>query len=171
MTQIRTLYNANVYVQGDNFAGVAEEVTLPDLKAKLSDHKPLSGVGSLELFAGLDKMSMKVKWNSINEQVMINSANFFDAQDIMVRANSERWENDSRVASEPVAAFMRGRPKGVPPIGLKHQDNPDVETEYTISYYKLEVAGRVLFEVDFYAQIYVVDGVDLLADYRANLGI
>jgi phage tail tube protein FII len=29
----------------------------------------------------------------------------------------------------------------------------------------------VLFDVDFFANKYIVDGVDQMADYRANLGL
>ena len=65
MNTIQTLYNANVYMNGENYAGRAEEVTLPDLKAKTVDHKPLSNIGAFKLPTGLDQMSMKIKWNSI----------------------------------------------------------------------------------------------------------
>jgi hypothetical protein len=170
-TAIATLYNANVYVNGESFAGVAEEVTLPDLKPKMTDHHPLSGIGTIELPTGLDKMGMKIKWNSANPDVLMNSADFYNAQDIMIRANSDIWVNDSRTGSVPVTAFIRGRSTGVPPIGLKHQDNPDIETNYTIHAYKLEMDGAVLFEIDLYAQVYIVDGVDMYAAYRANLGL
>ncbi len=170
-TTIGTLYNANVYVNGENFAGIAEEITTPDLKPKMTDHKPLSGIGSFELPTGLDKMSMKIKWNFISPDVLTNAADFYTSQDVMIRANADIWDNGSRVESQPVTAFVRGLSKNLPAIALKHQDNPDIETELSCTGYKLEYNGKVLFEVDFFAQVYIVDGVDKMADYRANLGL
>ena len=170
-TRIQTLYNANAYVDGDNFAGIVEELTTPDFKPKMTDHKPLSGIGGIKIPTGLDEMTFKMKLNSIEPVLLAKSADFYTAQDIMIRANSDIWENDSRSESVPVTFFIRGRSTGVPAIGLKHQDNPDIELNYTVHYYKVEIDGVVLFEVDYYAQVYIVNGSDLMAAYRANLGI
>lgn len=169
--QISTLYNANVYLNGQSFAGVAEEVTLPDLKAKMTEHKGLSSIGSFELPTGLDKMMMKIKWNTVNSDVMKSAADFYNSTDIMIRCNIDNWENGSRTGSVPCIAFVRGLNKNLPAIGLKHQDNPEGEQEFSVTAYKLEIDGEVIFDVDFFAQVYIVDGVDMLADYRANLGL
>lgn len=169
--QISTLYNANVYINGDSFAGVAEEVTLPDLKAKMTELKALSNIGGFELPTGLDKMTMKIKWNTVNADVMTNSADFYNSSDIMIRANIDEWENGSRSGTAPCVAFIRGLNKNLPAIVLKHQDNPDVEQEFSVTGYKLEIDGNVIFDVDFFANVYIVNGVDMMADYRANLGL
>ena len=89
----------------------------------------------------------------------------------MICANADIWENGSRVASQPVTMYVRGLSMGIPDIALKHQENPNIETEVTCTGYKLEYNGRVIVEVDLFAQIYSVDGKDMMADYRANLGL
>jgi len=170
-TTIQTLYNANVYLNGVSYAGQAEEVTLPNLKPKMAEHKPLSGLGAIDLTTGLDKMTMKIKWNSVDVDVMKQAANFYSSSDIMIRANSDTWENGSKSGSVPVVAIIRGLSMNLPAIVLKHQDNPDIETEFNVTGYKLLIDGELVFDVDLFAQVYIVDGVDLLADYRSNLGI
>jgi hypothetical protein len=170
-TKISTLYNANVYMGGDSYAGQGQEVTLPNPKPKLAEHKPLSGIGAFDLTTGLDKMNMKVKWNSIDADVMKIAANFYSSNDIMIRANSDVWENGSRTGSVPVVAIIRGLSINLPAIVLKHQDNPDIETEFNVTAYKLIIDNEVIFDIDLFAQIYIVDGVDLMAEYRSNLGI
>ena len=169
--QIRTLYNANVYVNGQSYAGLAEEVTLPDLKPKMVDHKPLSNIGSFKLPTGLDQMTCKIKFNSISADLIANAANFYESSDIMFRANQDVWENGSKVASVPVVAFVRGLSMNLPAIVLKFQENPDVESEFSVTAYKLEVNGVVVFDVDYFANVYIVSGVDMMAQYRANLGL
>lgn len=169
--QISKLYNANVYLDGTSYAGLAEEVSAPDLKPIMSDHKSLSNIGKFKLPTGLDEMKMKIKWNTVNFDVMATSADFYNAKDIMIRSSIDVWENGDKIGTQGVAMFIRGLSTNLPPVNFKHQDNPEVETEFSVTGYKLEIDGIVVFHVDYFANIYIVDGVDKLADYRANLGI
>jgi len=169
--EVSTLYGANVYIDGVNHAGQIDELTCPNPKPKNIDHHPMSGVGAIKLPNGLEPMELKLKFNSITPFLMAKSADFYNAMDLMIRCNSDQWSGDSRTGSQPVTMFVRGRSNGVPPIAVKGQTNTDIDIDINVSYYKLEINGQVIFELDFYAQIYIVDGKDLLADYRANLGI
>lgn len=63
--EINKLTNANVYMNGINLLGRAEEVQLPQIKHKMAEHKALGMVGSAEFFAGIDKMECKIKWNAL----------------------------------------------------------------------------------------------------------
>jgi P2 family phage contractile tail tube protein len=169
--RISKLYNANVYLDGDSYAGLAEEVTAPDLKPKMTEHKALSNIGSFELPTGLDKMGMKIKWNTVNADVMRTSADFYNSKNIMIRANIDEWEDGSKAASVPCIMFIRGLSKTLPAVGFKHQDNAEVESEFSVTGYRLEIAGVEVFNIDLFANVYIVDGEDMLADYRANLGL
>lgn len=171
MSVITKIFNANVYLNGDNYAGLAEEVTAPEVKPKTSEHKALSNIGVFELPTGLDKMSMKIKWNTVNPAVMATTADFYNASDIMIRSHIDKYENGSKVGSSSVVMHVRGMSSGLPPVAFKHQDNPDMENTFNVTGYKLEIDGVTVVHVDFFANIYIVDGVDLLADYRANLGL
>ena len=50
--KINKLTNANVYLNGINLLGRAEEVQLPQIKHKLAEHKALGMVGSADAHAG-----------------------------------------------------------------------------------------------------------------------
>ena len=58
---INRLTNANVYLDGGSMLGRAEEVNLPVLKAKMAEHKALGMVGTIEAFAGFEKLEGKIK--------------------------------------------------------------------------------------------------------------
>ena len=60
--EINKLTNANVYMNGINLLGRAEEVQLPQIKHKMAEHKALGMIGSAEFFAGIDKLECKIKW-------------------------------------------------------------------------------------------------------------
>ena len=68
--QINRLTNANIYMDGTNLLGRAEEIQLPQIKHKMADHKALGMVGSAEFFAGIDKLESKIKWNALYPEVL-----------------------------------------------------------------------------------------------------
>ena len=67
--EINKLTNANIYMNGNNLLGRAEEVDLPQIKHKMAEHKALGMVGSAEFFAGIDKLECKIKWNALYPNV------------------------------------------------------------------------------------------------------
>ena len=40
-----------------------------------------------------------------------------------------------------------------------------------LTYYKLEVGGRLIYEIDMVGMVLVIDGVDQLAEERSALGL
>jgi len=167
---VNKLYNANVYVNGTNFLGRAEEVTLPKVQAKMVEHKALGMVGVIETPAGIEKMEAKIRWSSLYSEVLGDMANPYKAVSIQVRASLETHDSTGRIAEVPVVAYMTAHFKNFPGIVFKHQENAEVETELAVSYYKLQVDGEDYIEVDAFANIWKVEGYDILAKYKANIG-
>ena len=115
--EINKLTNANVYMNGINLLGRAEEVQLPQIKHKMAEHKALGMVGSAEFFAGIDKLECKIKWNALYPTVMSICSNPFLATMIQVRANLETYNGTGRTKEVPATAFLIGTLSGaVEPI-------------------------------------------------------
>lgn len=168
--KINRLTNANVYMDGNNLLGRAEEVQLPQIKHKMADHKALGMTGSAEFFSGIDKLECKIKWNSLYPEVMKKAANPFIAVQIQVRASLETYNSMGRLAEVPAIAYLSGTFKEFPLGNIKPQENAEYETTMSVNYAKLVVAGEEIFEIDVLENIYKVDGVDVLATYRINIG-
>lgn len=168
---INRVVNANIYIDGLNLLGRAEELNAPTIKNKLGEHKALGMIGNLEYASGIDKMEMKIKWNSFYVDVIKKSANPYQAVSLQVRSSIENYEAGSRVRELPLTIYLRGQFKELPLGNFKAQDNVELESNLTITYCKIEVDGVALVEVDVESNIYIVDGVDLMAKYRSNLGI
>ena len=170
--QINRLTNANMYNNGNSLLGTIEEITLPAIKAKNVEHKALGMIGAIELPAGLEKMSGKVKWNSVYPDLITEFGNPYQTNQIQVRGNLQNYDASGLADEVPVVAFISMRfTDSLPPITLKQNDNPELESEYTTTYYRLEVDGTPLIEVDFLANTFFVDGTDIMSQYRSNLGI
>lgn len=169
--KINRLTNANVYVDGNSLLGRAEEINLPDIKHKMAEHKAIGMVGSAEFFSGIDKMECSIKWNSFYSEVLKKAANPMTAVQLQVRSSLENYTSQGRTAQLPVVAFISAAYKNFPGGNFKQHDNVEVSSQLSVYYYRLEINGEVIVEIDVLANIYKVDGVDLLAQYRANLGI
>jgi P2 family phage contractile tail tube protein len=170
---INKVFNANIYADGASFFGKADEVSLPSLKAKMGDtHAPLGGIGETDYPAGFEKMDgCKIKWNGYYPEAIKKFSNIYQAIKLQVRFNIEQYEGSSRIGQIPGIAYLTVRPTDLPGGNFKAKSTPDLETNLTCTYMKMEIGGEEQYEIDFEANIYKVAGVDQLATYRANLGI
>lgn len=168
---IKKLTNCNVYMDGLSTFGRAEEISLPDISAKMAEHKALGMVGTVEFFSGLEKMEAKIKWAGPYPEIQRKAANFFRSWDFQVRGNMTSHDSSGITAQEPYKVFMTGSFKKHPGGNFKQHENVDMENMLNITYIKLVVNDETIYEVDALANIYRVNGEDLLATYRANLGL
>nr|WP_199082046.1 phage major tail tube protein [Pedobacter sp. ASV19] len=168
---INKVINSNIYVDGANWIGKADEVNLPVLKSKTASHSPLGLIGELDYSSGMEKMEAKIKWNSYYKEAIKKFSNFYQAVKIQVRFSIDQYEDGSRTGQLPGIAYLTVRPNDSPGGQFKAKDNVELESNLSCSYYKLEIDGEDIVEYDAEANIYIVDGVDLLAQYRANLGV
>lgn len=170
MITVNRVTNANVYLDGENQLGRAEEVTLPTIKIKSAEHKALGMVGSLELPSGVDKLESKFKWNSFYRSIFLAMANPYKFASIQVRANVELYAGEGREGEVPLVVYLRGNFKELPLGALKQHDNAEFESTFNVTYVKVELDGEELLEYDVLNNIYKVGGEDILATYRTNVG-
>lgn len=165
---VNKLNNVNVYFDGANFAGRAEEVDVPELNFKMSEHKGLGLFGSFEVPSGLDKMEARIKWSGPFPEVLKKVSNPYASRQIKVHGNIEVYGPTGRSSQLPIKITMNGFPKKLPGGKFKHQDNSEFETTFTITSCKMVIDNETIFDVDVFANIYFSAGQDVLAQFRAN---
>lgn len=168
--EINKLTNANVYLNGTNLLGRAEEVQLPQIKHKTAEHKALGMIGSAEFFSGIDKMECKIKWNALYPEVFRTCANPFNTAMLQVRASLETYNGTGRVSEVPATAFIIGTFKEFPLGNIKPHENAEYETTLAVTYAKLVVDGQDIFEIDVLQNIYKVGLIDMLTQFKQNTG-
>lgn len=168
--EINKLTNANIYMNGNNLLGRAEEIQLPQIKHKMAEHKALGMVGSAEFFAGIEKLECKIKWNALYTDVMKTCANPFLATMLQVRASLETYNGMGRIKEVPATAFLIGTFKEFPLGNIKPGDNAEFETTMAVTYAKLIVDKEEIFEIDVLQNIYKVGFVDVLSTFKKNIG-
>jgi len=167
---INRVTNANVYINGVNLLGRAEEVTLPQIKHIMAEHKGLGMVGAAEFPSGLEKMEAKFKWAALYPEVMVSVADPTRVVSIQVRASVETYNGLGKIAEVPAVMFLSGIFKEFPMGTFKKHDNAEFDTTMSVYYAKMVIGGLDIFEVDVLENIYKVAGLDILAQYRLNTG-
>ncbi|KAF0205495.1 MAG: phage tail core [Gallionellaceae bacterium] len=167
--EINRITNANVYLDGASLLGKAEEIKLPDITAKMVEHKALGLAGTIELPSGFDKMEGEVKWSSYYADVMAKAANPFKFVSIQVRCNVETYSTQGRTEEKPLVTFLTVAFKKNPGGTFKQHDNAEFPTSFSVYYIKQVLDGQDILEFDAMSNIYKVNGEDMLANYRANV--
>jgi uncharacterized protein len=168
---INKLTNANVYVNGNSLLGRASEIETPNPEFIMAEHEALGMVGKTEFFAGIDKMEATIKWNSFYADVYRRTANPLRSIQMQVRGNLQTFTSSGGLQQEVAAVvYMTATPKNLPTGNFKQHENVELETMFNVTYLKVEIAGEVQTEIDILANVFKVNGVDILATYRANIG-
>lgn len=168
--QINRLTNAAVYINGTALLGVVEECTLPEIKSKMTAHNALGMIGDVELPSGLEKLEATFKWSSFYGSAIGLASNPFQAHSVQVRGNIEQYDASGRVAQTPVIFYLTGSFKNLPLGSFKKHDNWDSTSMMNVTAAKIELDGASILEVDMLANIWKVNGVDIIADFKDNTG-
>jgi uncharacterized protein len=167
---VSRITNANVYVNGENLLGMCEEVTVPRPKAIMSDHKGLGMVGRGEFPSGLDKIEAKFKWASLYEAPERLLGTPFTVNLYQVRGHIETYGATGVVGVGAAVFLLSGPCKDMGELKFMRHDNVDVTT--TVAIYQVEeyLNGRQIFKYNLLSNELIVNGIDVLAPFRANVG-
>lgn len=166
--EVRKILGANVYIDGNNLLGKAEEVTPPAIVFKTEEHKALGQFTSTEFITGIEKLEASFKFNSYYPQLL--NSNPLKPREIQVRANQAVYEGDSLSKEIEVVHHIRGIFKEIKPDAFKQGEQSNVEKTMSVTYSKLVIEGETIHEIDALNNIYKVNGEDILAGYKQNIG-
>lgn len=170
--QVRQIVNANIYLNGESMLGRAEEIKVPDIQVVAGEYKGLGMVGKIELPTGFDKLEGEIKWKSFYEDVMGSISNPFQAVALQCRSSVEIYDATGRVQEKALVTHLQVMFKK-PGSGGTYKQHERVEWPSTFAchYIKQTLDGLDILELDYFANIAKINGEDMLANYRANLGV
>lgn len=64
MSDIKVIYNANVYIDGNDLLGKASEFKLPEFEFEQDEYKGLGLKGTVKLPMGVSALEGEITWNS-----------------------------------------------------------------------------------------------------------
>lgn len=168
--KVNRLTNANIYVDGTNMLGRAAEIELPEITHKMSDHEALGMIGMVEFFSGIEKMEGKIKWNAFYTDALGFIGDPTKTVQLMVRSSLETYESAGRTDEVAVVVYLTVQFKSLPLGNYQQHENVELESQFACYASKMEIDGAPQVEIDLLSNIYKVQGVDIMANYRANIG-
>lgn len=163
-----TLANTNLFVDGVSFQGDVPSLTLPKLTLKTEEHR----AGGMDIGIELDMGMEKMEANFTTTGVRKDSLKFFGLADGNafngVFRGSFKIQKGETLA---VVVTLRGTLKELDMGDWKAGDKAELKHGIAVTYYKLEVGGEVIYEIDPVGMKRVINGTDQLASQRADLGL
>lgn len=165
---INCITNANAYLGTNKLAGKLDELELPAVKLKMQEVTALGIYGTTEIPCGLEKMEAKFKWNAIYAEEW-KKENPMQTTRVIVKANMTITDASGVKKNAKVTATMGGLFKELPTGSVKPGEKMDgAEHLMAVSYYKLEVDGSDVYEIDVFNNIFKQGGKDLLSEFNSN---
>lgn len=164
---INSITNANAYIQGVKLAGKLSELELPAVKIKTQEVTALGLYGATEIPSGLEKMEAKFKFNSIYPEAWKHE-NPHKTCTLIVKSNMQQVNAQGVPNNVAVVATVGGLFKELPSGSFKPGERSEAEHLMAVTYYKLDVAGETVWEIDVFNNIFRHFGVDILASFNAN---
>ena len=168
----RKLKRLNIFLNGDNWVGVAEDFTPAKLSRKFEGYRGGGMGGAVNIDMGLDDGALDVSFTfgGYGEELLrCMGEPKADGTSIRFAGSVQRDDTGEVVAAEIVC---RGRFKELDRGTLKSGDNTQAKVNMVCTYYKEIVNGQVIHEIDIINMIEIgPDGVDRMAEHRKAIGL
>ncbi|MBA1289169.1 phage major tail tube protein [Pseudomonas japonica] len=167
----RKLKHMNLFNDGHSYVGVCASVTLPKLGRKLEAWRGGGMEGPVKVDLGHSDDGIQVEWTLGGlDLVVLRQFGAVKADGVMLRWAGS-YQRDDTGDTSAVELVVRGRHEELDMGEGKPGENTEHKITTACSYYKLTVDGKEEIEIDLLNFLYLVDGKDLLAEHRKNIGL
>lgn len=171
MAMPRKLKNQNIFNDANSYQGVAKSVTLPDLARKMEAFRGAGMDGPVKVDLGHSDDGIQIEWTVGGlDLISIRQYGITNASGVGLRwAGAYQRDDDGTV--DAVEVVVRGRHETYSFGDAEAGEDTEHTITTTCTYYKLIVNGRVEVEIDLLGMVFIVDGVDRLAEQRKAIGL
>ncbi|MFQ2659327.1 phage major tail tube protein [Aeromonas caviae] len=167
----RKLKHGNIFMDGENWIGVAEDFTPAKLSQKFEAYRGGGMMGAANIHMGLEDGALDTSFTFGGAEVaLVKRMGLAKIDGVALRfAGSFQRDDTGEIVS--VEIVQRGRFKELDRGTFKSGDNTQSKVSMVNTYYKETMNGVVLCEIDLLNMIWIVDGVDLMAEHRKAIGL
>lgn len=164
----QTLTNMNLFVDGKGYAGKVSKVTLPKLTRKTDDFRAGGMDGPVKIGMGMEGLQASFSLNGIDPDVL----KFFGLSDDtafngVFRGAFKQLTGEVTPAIVTLKGMLSELDAGDWTPGEKNENTHTVD----LTYYKLEIDGQTVHELDPVNCVSIIGGNDEAAAERAAIGI
>ncbi|WP_159977797.1 MULTISPECIES: phage major tail tube protein [unclassified Novosphingobium] len=169
MAMPRTLKDQMMFNEGLAYQGDAKTVGLPTLTRKTEGYRGAGMSGEVSMDMGMEAMEISFTCGGPMRQVLRQwGTPTVDGVYIRFAGN---YQSDDTADIDHIEVIVRGRFTEIEMGDQEVGEASEFKTTMAVAYYKLIWNGRTEIEIDPLNMIEVVNGIDLLAERRALLGI
>lgn len=167
MAMPRKLKNMNVFNEGRSWLGEVSSITLPKLARKFEEWRGGGMDGPVMLDMGGEALELETTCGG----PMLDVLRQYGVRGIagVYLRYVGHHQNDETGGVDTVEITVRGRHQEIDMGESKPGEGGEFKTKSALSYYRLDVNGRTMVEIDRLNMVFLVDGVDRLAEQRAAL--
>ncbi|CAM3792053.1 phage major tail tube protein [Castellaniella denitrificans] len=163
------LYDLNLFVDGRGYAGRVKEIKLPVIKPKLMGYQAGGMAAEVDVPMGrFEKLESEATLYAFDKDVL-NLMRVLPGEQFAFTARGAMVSDDG--TKKPVVVTMRGLLTEVDMDTWKPGDEMPLKLKMSLRYYKLQIDGADVYEIDPVNYKAVVNGVDQLETTRQHLAI
>lgn len=155
----------NLYVDGRNFMGVAESLTLPELALQLESWRAAGMDAARQVELGMNELSLSFVLSGYSAEALA----LFGREGVQITARKAVQRQGEGAVAVVIEMTGRFNTVGRSEVNQGQLNNMNVNVDLTR--YVEKDAGVVLVDIDIMNSKRIIGGVDQLADRRAALGL
>lgn len=165
----KVLRGYNMFVDGRNYAGRVDAVTLPKLTTTTEDWRGGGMDTAIKMDMGLEPMEMGIGFKE-HDPALFRLFGLINGNAVAATFRAAQQDDRGNVP-DPYIITTRGLFTEINPNEAKAGEGGMLNATLSLRYYRLEIAGNVLVEIDAENMVRNIGGTDVLADHRRILGI
>lgn len=165
---MKTLDLFSLFVDGRGYAGKVDEFEAPKLTIKTEEARPGGYNAPVEIDLGMEKMESSFTLLDWDHDVL----NYFGLghnKPVAVTVRGGVGNGDGTAVS--YVYNLQGMWKELEQPKLKGGEKLSMKVQIALKYYKLEIDGNVVHEIDPENAVRMINGFDYLAEARKAAGI
>lgn len=159
------LIDASASLEGVGMVGRFDSCALPDVGFETFEYT--AAAGNFDINTRLTKMDATLKAKGMAPDLIGYVGQVTSKEGLVLRGSLKMGTGPE----QPAKATLRGSIKTFTGQDFTAGGEFTTELPMSVTYYKLEINGKVVFEIDLLRYICVIGGKDLMAARRKNLGI
>jgi uncharacterized protein len=163
----KVLKNFNLFVDGRGYAGRVEELTLPKLSLKTEDFRAGGMDVPVVLDMGMEKLECDLTIAEYDPEIVKMFGLSTGAQVPLTL----RGGLDGEAGVSPVTVTLRGAWRELDFGGWKAGEKAPLKVAVALRYYRLEIDGAELVEIDAENMVRKINGTDQMDAMRSALGM
>jgi hypothetical protein len=161
----RKIKNFNAFVDGVSYFGIATEAKLPQVKVMTEAHRGAGMDGPVGIDMGVEAMTAEITFGEWSPALLKKPGT---EQRFVLRPAAAGEVGDG---ADTIIATIGGLITAAETGDLKPGTDTTLKLMMDVRYYRLEINGEQIFEIDLVNGLRVIGGEDQLADIRRAMGL